>query len=188
MARNKMTWLQRQELHTILHWTKEPVATPMELYVRISVRCFLYGKDAQQVLENQGVPDFVAKRAVEKARVFLGNERAKRRNKGAEILKARYGELPTFTHENFRVTIDPEQDRNFGMVSVTIYALVEVWVDEDEPEKEYLINYSDYKTKEWLTKLLVWGLMNKREISIRAATEAELTHMRMFTPKERVPQ
>lgn len=72
------------------------------------------------------------------------------------------------------------------MTQVSIYSIVEVWIDDDEMEKEYLVNFSDYKTKEWLTRLLVWGLTNQREILIRAASEAEMTSKKMFSPREKV--
>lgn len=71
------------------------------------------------------------------------------------------------------------------MAQVSIYALVEVWTKEDEVEKEYLVNFSDYKTKEWLERLMVWGLMNDREILIKPATDAEMSSMRMFVPKDK---
>lgn len=71
------------------------------------------------------------------------------------------------------------------MVNVSIYCIVEVWESEDVVEKEYLVNFSDFKTKEWLTRLLVWGLMNKREILIKPATEDEMSSMKMFVPKDK---
>lgn len=73
------------------------------------------------------------------------------------------------------------------MVSVSIYCLVEVWEDDDNVEKEYLVNFSDYKTKEWLTRLMVWALMNKRQVLIKPASELEMNSMKMFVPapKER---
>lgn len=71
------------------------------------------------------------------------------------------------------------------MINASIYCTVEVWEtgENDVVEKEYLVNFSDFTTKEWLTKLLVWALMNKREVMIKAATPDEMTSMRMFMPK-----
>lgn len=71
------------------------------------------------------------------------------------------------------------------MVNVSIYCMVEVWVDQDEVEKEYLVNFSDFKTKEWLTRLLVWALMNKREVLLKAASEEEMSSKKMFVPKDK---
>jgi hypothetical protein len=181
-----MTWAQRQELMDILYWTKLPAASPMESMVRLCVRAFLDGKDAAKEIQALGIEPFTAERAAAKARVFIGNERAKRRSRAREILEARYGKTEEFTHENFRVTMDFSQPRDFGMVNVSIYCLVEVWLDDDTVEKEYLVNYSDFKTKEWLTRLCVWALMNKREILLKAATEHEMGTMKMFVPKDRV--
>ncbi len=75
------------------------------------------------------------------------------------------------------------------MAQSSIYCVVEVWEagnDSEDMEKDYLVNFSDYTTKEWLTKLLVWGLMNKREILIKPATQVEMSSMRMFVPKDNV--
>lgn len=73
------------------------------------------------------------------------------------------------------------------MAQVSIYALVEVWTKEEDVEKEYLINFSDYKTKEWLERTMVWALSNDREILIKPATDAEMNSMRMFSPKDKQP-
>lgn len=182
-----MTWEQRQELHHILNWTREPVTKPVDYMAKLAVKCFLDGEDAEQFLLAKGIEPFIVKRAMEKARVFIGNERANRRMRGAEILAARAKNTREFTFENFRVTIDHTQDRNYGMVAMSIYCVVEVWEDSEqhEAEKEYLVNFSDFQTKEWLTRLMVWALTNKREILIKAATEVEMTSMRMFVPKDK---
>lgn len=187
MAKGKMTWSQRDELHEILDWIRSPVATQTEYNVRQCVKHFLNCRDAQVELEKRGVAPLAAKRAADTARVYLNNKRAKRRPKAAEILKSRETRIsPEFTSGNFRFTIDTSQHRNYGMVSASIYCVVEVWTSDDELEKDYLVNYSDHNTKEWLTRLLVWGLMNSREILIKAATEAEMTSKKMFMPKEKV--
>ena len=75
------------------------------------------------------------------------------------------------------------------MAQSSIYCVVEVWeagTDTEDCEKEYLVNFSDYGTKEWLTKLLVWALMNTREVLIKPATQVEMTSMRMFIPRDNV--
>jgi len=71
------------------------------------------------------------------------------------------------------------------MITMSIYCLVEVWVDDDEVEKEYFVNFSDHRIKEWLIRLMVWALMNKREIVIRPATEQDASTMKMFVPKDK---
>ncbi|HEX9429619.1 MAG TPA: hypothetical protein VF944_04510 [Candidatus Bathyarchaeia archaeon] len=185
-----MTPEQRAELHHILDWTREPVTRPIDYMTKLAVKCFLNGQDARAFLLNKGIEAFIVKRAIEKAIVFLGNERLKRKTpaRKAEILAARARKSPTFTSENFRVTMDYSQDRNYGMANVSIYCIVEVWESPDDVdvEKEYLVNFSDFTTKEWLTRLMVWALMNKREILIKPATELEMSSMRMFVPKDKV--
>lgn len=183
-----MSWEQREELHSILHWVNSPVTSPIDFMVKLCVKNYLNGVDAEAELLKMGAELFVARRMTDKARSWLNNERGKRRNQAKQILEHRSRKNPGFTSENFHVTMDTSQDRNFGMVSTSIYCIVEVWVDDDQVEKEYLVNFSDFKTKEWLTRLLVWGLMNKREILIKPATEHEMGTMRMFvpSPKENV--
>lgn len=185
----KWTWPQRQELHAHLHYLRSPSKTPFEHMVKTAVLCYLDGIDAQAELEKR-VPAFTARVACTKARTFLGNERSKRRIRGAEILaeRARLKNANQFTSDNLRVTIDQAQDRNYGMVNVTIYAVVEVWEEGEsqEAEREYLVNFSDFKTKEWLTRLMVWALMNGREVHVMPATEAQLSSMKMFVPKDKV--
>ncbi len=153
--------------------------------MKFAVKCFLDGVDPEPLLLAKGVQPFVMDIAMKRARAFIGNERAKRRRHGAAITAARTRNKPTFTYENFGVTIDHTQDRNYGMAHASIYCIVEVWEEgeNDEVEKEYLVNFSDSLTKEWLTKLLVWGLMNKKEILIKPAGQVEMSSMRMFVPK-----
>jgi hypothetical protein len=183
-----MTWVEREELHHILDWTRQPVSTPVEMMVKFAVRCFLDGKDPEPLLLAKGIPGFTLRIAMHRARIFIGNERGKRRRFAKEIRESRTKNLPTFTSENFRVTMDHTQDRNYGMAQSSIYCVVEVWEsgDNDDFEKDYLVNFSDYTTKEWLTKLLVWALMNRREVLIKPATQVEMTSMRMFVPKDSV--
>lgn len=184
MARDRPDWLVRRELHKIFYYIQTPSSSPHEYLVKLAIKHWLNGKDALELLKEQ-VPAFRAERACHTARVFLGNERAKRRSQTKEILAQREAGRPTFTYRNTRVTIDNTQHRDYGMAQVSIYALVEVWTKEDEVEKEYLVNFSDYKTKEWLERLMVWGLMNDREILIKPATDAEMSSMRMFVPKDK---
>lgn len=199
-----MSWIQRQELHEILHWLNQPVDKPVDYMTKVAVRCFLNGEDAAAKIEAMGGTGYFARLAVKRAIVFMGNERLKRRMRVKEIVEARknwskYGfrtaeKLPEvvvddftdeFTHDNFHDNIDTSQDRNYGMVNVSIYAHVEVWLD-DEVEKEYLINFSDYKTKEWLMRLQVWALMNEREILIKPSTPEVMASLKMFIPKEKL--
>lgn len=188
MARRlKADWAQRQELHHILHWCRLPTTTPMQWMVKMAVQDFLNGTDPFIRLDGYKVERFTSTRAVEKARVFLGNERAKRRMRAKEILEARQIKTKTFTSGNLRVTIDNHQDRNYGAMNVSIYCIVEVWEPDNDldAEKEYLVNFSDHQTKEWLTRLMVWALTNTREVLIKPATEAEMSSMRMFVPREK---
>jgi len=188
LAEGKWSWAQRRELHEIYHWARQPVSKPHEYLTQRAVLLFLDGVDAEAWLETQ-VPAFVAKRIANKARWFLGNERLKRQLRRHEIIAERTSAKSTneFTTENFRVTMDNSQHRDYGMAAISIYCIVEVWEEDNnaEPEKDYLVNFSDFKTKEWLTKLLVWALMNKREVLIKAATQAEMDSMKMFVPKDR---
>lgn len=183
--KRKPTWPERLELAPYWGYLNGPSSSPSEYLMKKAIKCFLHGEDAEAEL-NKIVEPFVTKRACERARVWLGNERAKRRMREKEILDdRRIMERREFTFENFRGTIDYSKNRNVGMVNVSIYCIVEIWTkdSEDEVEKEYLVNFSDYKTKEWLTRLMVWALMNEREILIKPASEKEMSSMRMFVPK-----
>jgi hypothetical protein len=182
-----MTYAQRRELHAILDWTRRPVKKPFDYLVQVAVREYLNGIDAFQSAVDRGIEPFIVERITSKARVFLGNERAKRRSQTEQILRERslYKTNDAFTHENFRVTIDNSQDRNYGMTTTSIYCVIEVWEDDQEVEKEYLINFSDYKTKEWLIRLQVWAMSNKREILMKPAGEEEMANMKMFIPKDK---
>ena len=183
---SKMTWEQREELHHILDWTRKPVSTPVEMMVKFAVRKFLDGVDPEPLLLAKGIEPYILRIAMERARVFIGNERGKRRRLAAQIIESRTRHLPTFTSENFRVTMDHTQDRNYGMAQSSIYCVVEVWEtgDVEDCEKEYLVCFSEPVTKEWLTKILVWALMNHREVLIKPATQVEMSSMRMFFPKD----
>lgn len=183
--KRKPTWPERRELAPYWEYINGLASSPDEYLLKQAIRHFLHGEDAEAEL-NKIVEPFIAKRACERARVWLGNERAKRRMREKEILdERRITDRGEFTYENFRGTIDHPQNRIYGMVNVSIYCIVEIWTkdSEDEVEKEYLVNFSDYKTKEWLTRLMVWALMNEREILIKPASEKEMSSMRMFVPK-----
>lgn len=69
------------------------------------------------------------------------------------------------------------------MSTMAIFSLVEVFLEDEELEKDYLVNYSDFAVKEWLIKMLVWALMNKREVVIKPATEEDMNTRRVFNPK-----
>jgi hypothetical protein len=185
LAARKTTFEQRQELHALYHWLTLPVEKPIDFMTKIAVRHFLDGEDAMAHLLDRGIEPFVAKRACEKARTVLQNERMKRRLRALEILRNRERYKPTFTSENFRITMDHTQNRNSSMVNVSIHCIVEIWTAEDVAEKEYLINFSDFKTKDWLTRLMVWALMNQREILIKPATDVEMNSMKVFIPKDK---
>lgn len=179
--------LRDRELQPYREFLNLPVGSPEEFMWRYAVMLFLRGVDAEaQMLEGADESRKPAiKRAINKARDYLTRVRAERRRREAEIQRER-GLIPSFTFENFGVTIDKTQHRDLGMVSISIYCIVEVWDEDEETEKEYLVNFSDFKTKEWLTRLLVWGLMNKKQIHISPATEHAMATMKMFIPKERV--
>jgi hypothetical protein len=185
-----MEWAQRAELHRILHYCSEPCTTPEEYSLKQAILHFLNGRDAEALLAEH-MPLFVARRIANKARVWLGNERSKRRARGRDTLLAERSARPNpkFTSENFRVTMDTTQNKDYGAMKASIYCTVEVFLEDDSdvPEKEYLINFSDGPTKEWLTRLMVWALMNKREVLLKPAGEAEMNSMKMFLPKDKVP-
>lgn len=186
--RVKLNYLERQELADVFVWLRQPPTSQFDEYYKVAVWCFVKGRDPVELLTQRGVENVVAERAAAKARVYLGNHRARRRNQAAQILEARRPKvIPGFTFENFRVNMETRTQEGIGMVSVSIYCLVEVWEDDDNVEKEYLVNFSDYKTKEWLTRLMVWALMNKRQVLIKPASELEMNSMKMFVPapKER---
>lgn len=189
--RRKWKWYERVELHAHLDYCRSPSDTPIEHMKKTAILCYLDGVDPQLYLEDKGVPGYQAKFAVRAAALFLNNERGKRRNQAAHILfeRNRLKIANQFTSVNLRDKIDPTQDRNYGMVNVTIYCVVEVWElgEDHDAEKEYLVNFSDFKTKEWLTRLLVWALMNQREVHVMPASEYQMSNMMMFVPKDKVP-
>lgn len=188
MERRELSYEERQELLAILAWIRFPAESRIDHLTKLAVDHFLHCEDAKACLVERGVEPFVAERACNRARTVLYNERAKKRERWVEENRNKPKEKHTFTSENFRITIDHTQDRDFGMVSVSIHCIVEVYeVDQDDPEKKYLVNFSDFKTKEWLIRLLVWGLMNKREIVLSPATEADMASMKVFIPKEKQP-
>lgn len=175
---------EHEEIHEVQRFIDKPSESPEEFMTQMAVKCYMDGVDAEAVLtELFGAQDaFFACRA---GRLYLNKHRAQLRRYVHGRPQAKKRE---FTTENFRITIDTTQSKDYGMVNVSIYCMVEIWSDEDQnaAEKEYLVNFSDYKTKEWLTRLLVWGLMNKREVVIKPATEEEMSSMKMFIPKDHV--
>ncbi len=64
----------------------------------------------------------------------------------------------------------------------SIYAIVAVIAENDVCEREFLINYSHYETKLWLTRTLVWCLLNSRTLTIEEATEDDLKNRKLFIP------
>lgn len=184
MARErKPSFEERQELIPIYQYCDTPSGKAIDFLKKHAIKLFLSGQDALAVL-SKDVPPYIAELACNRARIYLGNLRGKRRvYKPPITYKTR-----EFTSENFRVTIDHSYNGNSGMVNISIYCLVEIWMQDDSEntEKEYLVNFSDFRTKEWLTRLMVWALMNKREVVIKPASSAEMSSMKMFTPKDRI--
>lgn len=179
--------LRDRELEPYRDFLSLPVGSPQEFMWRYAVMLFLRGVDAEKYMLEGAHPSRVKeiRLAIHRARDYLWRVRQERRGRAAEIQRER-GLIPSFTFENFGVTIDKTQHKDLGMVSISIYCIVEVWDEDEETEKEYLVNFSDFKTKEWLTRLLVWGLMNKKQVHISPATEHAMATMKMFIPKERV--
>src|SRR5690606_37666693 len=166
---------------------KLAVGSQDEFMWRYAALLYLKGVDAEARMLSVAAEDKkpAVRRAINRARAYLSRVRGERRKREAEIQRER-GLIPSFTFENFGVTIDKTQHKDLGMVSISIYCIVEVWDEDEETEKEYLVNFSDFKTKEWLTRLLVWGLMNKKQVHISPATEHAMATMKMFIPKDRV--
>lgn len=55
--------------------------------------------------------------------------------------------------------------------------------DGDSRDLEYLVNYSEWPIKDWLTKTTVWALTNGRSVAMRAADQQDLDSRRRFWPK-----
>lgn len=180
--RNLNKW-SAEELKSVWEFLDKP-GTKEDFLWRWAVRLYLSGQDPEPVLLEEGVSERVAYLETWKARNWLRLQRAKRRGRSQEILLSRQVK-PAFTFENFGVTIDKTQHKDLGMTVVSIYCIVEVWDEDEETEKEYLVNFSDFKTKEWLTRLMVWALMNKKQVLVRPATEQAMATMRMFIPKDK---
>lgn len=179
--------LRDEELRPYQESLKLAVGSQDEFMWRYAALLYLKGVDAEARMLSVAAEDKkpAVRRAINRARAYLSRVRGERRKREAEIQRER-GLIPSFTFENFGVTIDKTQHKDLGMVSISIYCIVEVWDEDEETEKEYLVNFSDFKTKEWLTRLLVWGLMNKKQVHISPATEHAMATMKMFIPKERV--
>lgn len=179
--------LRDEELRPYQESLKLAVGSQDEFMWRYAALLYLKGVDAEARMLSVAAEDKkpAVRRAITRARAYLSRVRGERRKREAEIQRER-GLIPSFTFENFGVTIDKTQHKDLGMVSISIYCIVEVWDEDEETEKEYLVNFSDFKTKEWLTRLLVWGLMNKKQVHISPATEHAMATMKMFIPKDRV--
>lgn len=179
--------LRDEELRPYQESLKLAVGSQDEFMWRYAALLYLKGVDAEARMLSVAAEDKkpAVRRAINRARAYLSRVRGERRKREAEIQRER-GLIPSFTFENFGVTIDKTQHKDLGMVSISIYCIVEVWDEDEETEKEYLVNFSDFKTKEWLTRLLVWGLMNKKQVHISPATEHAMATMKMFIPKDRV--
>jgi hypothetical protein len=177
---------ERRELKPYLQYIFDPVASPDEYLKKLAIRLFLQGQDALALISAQ-VDFTAAERACNQARAWLGDIRGARRKDAFTIKKERKRALNInhFTFENFHDIMGYSSNRNLHMITMSIYCLVEVWVDDDEVEKEYFVNFSDHRIKVWLTRLMVWALMNKREIVIRPATEQDASTMKMFVPKDK---
>ena len=175
----------RQEILYIVKWAKEPSTSPQDYMKKLAVRCFLEGRDPAPVLAKMGIPEFQYMVAIKKAIIVLNNERAKRRPLADQIRRERE-EAGIFTSGNLRVKMNHSQNRIVGSMSVSIYCVVQIYLEDEEVEKEYLVCYSDFKVKEWLTKTLVWALTNQREVTIKPASDIDMNSMRMFVPKVEV--
>lgn len=55
--------------------------------------------------------------------------------------------------------------------------------DGDPRDLEYLVNYSEWPIKDWLTKTTVWAMTNGRSVSMRAADQHDLDSRRRFWPR-----
>lgn len=175
---------RRTELDPYIDYLKHPGHTVYETLLKFAIGKYLRGHDAEKALMELTKDRAKAEKMARRARTWLKHVRNERKARAHEILSERQKPL-IFTFENFSVNIDSAHDKDSGMTQVSIYSVIEVLNDDEEQEKEYLVNFSDYKTKEWLTRLLVWGLMNKKEIIVKPAVESDLTTMRMFVPKEK---
>lgn len=181
---NYMSSEQRAELHEILHYILGPCSSPGELLKQRAIMCFLNCQDPIETLVSRGIPRYQAVVARSRAYYYLNGLRDKRRRMAAEIRRKREADKkPRFTYQNFSVTMDHADNTGLGASTMSIFALVEVFQEDEEFEKEFLVNYSDYDTKEWLIKTLVWSLMNKREVVIKPATEEDMKK-RLFTPRK----
>ncbi len=69
----------------------------------------------------------------------------------------------------------------------SLFSLVTI-TGKDVPVREFLINYSHHDTKVWLTKTLIWGLMNERQINVARATARDIETKQLFTPRPFEPE
>lgn len=64
----------------------------------------------------------------------------------------------------------------------SIYTIVTIITEDDETEREFLVNYSHYETKLWLTRTIVWCVLNQRTLQIELATEEDIRSRKQFIP------
>lgn len=65
----------------------------------------------------------------------------------------------------------------------SLFSVVKITGGKD-PEREFLINYSDHNTKVWLTRTMIWGLTNGRTVSIVRANTKDIESRQLFTPRD----
>lgn len=65
-----------------------------------------------------------------------------------------------------------------------LFAFIEVLTDDDEVDREYLVNYSHPSVKAWLTRMTVWALLNDRSVSMEKATDEDIKTRPLFHPKD----
>jgi hypothetical protein len=72
-----------------------------------------------------------------------------------------------------------------GVVAADLMVVVVVSPgrDGERHDLEYLVNYSDWPVKDWLTKTTVWAATNSRTLTLRGATDDDLRSRRQFRPK-----
>ncbi len=64
----------------------------------------------------------------------------------------------------------------------SIFCIVTIVDEDDKEEKQFLVNYSAYDVKTWLTRTTVWALTNKKTLVLEEASAEDLKTMEMFVP------
>lgn len=74
-------------------------------------------------------------------------------------------------------------DKRNPNYQATLFSVVKI-SGEGAPDREFLVNFSNHETKVWLTKTMIWGLMNGKTVSITRASQRDTESRQLFIPQQ----